>query len=134
MPERHLRLLAFDFGLKKIGVATGQTLTGTANELTILPAKQGQPDWHDIEKLFEDWKPDKLIVGLPLNMDGSESEIGQLARKFANRLHGRFGLGVEMMDERLTSREAREFGTDGPMDHISARLILESWMRNRAEA
>jgi putative Holliday junction resolvase len=129
-------LLAFDYGTKNIGVATGQTITSSANSLTPLKAKDGIPDWTHIEKLIQEWKPDLVLVGLPLNMDDSESELSARARKFANRLHGRFGVQIEMIDERLTSFEAkgevmnrggsRDY-KNNPVDSIAARLILESW-------
>lgn len=129
-------LLAFDYGTKNIGVAAGQTITRTANSLPPLKAKDGIPDWSQIEKLLGDWKPDLVLVGLPLNMDETESELSVRARKFANRLHGRFGIKVELVDERLTSFEAkgemmerggsRHYKTN-PVDSIAARLILEGW-------
>lgn len=129
-------LLAFDYGTKNIGAATGQTITSSANSLAPLKAKDGIPDWTQIEKLIQEWKPDLVLVGLPLNMDDSESELSARARKFANRLHGRFGVQIEMIDERLTSFEAKgEVMSRGgsrdyknnPVDSIAARLILESW-------
>jgi putative Holliday junction resolvase len=133
-------LLAFDYGTKNIGVATGQTITSSANSLTPLKAKDGIPDWAQIEKLIQEWKPDLVLVGLPLNMDDSESELSARARKFANRLHGRFGVKIEMIDERLTSFEAKgEVMSRGgsrdyknnPVDSIAARLILESWFERK---
>lgn len=133
-------LLAFDYGTKNIGVATGQTITSSANSLPPLKAKDGVPDWHQIEKLMTEWKPDLVLVGLPLNMDESESELSARARKFANRIHGRFGVKVEMVDERLTSFEAKgEIISRGgsrdykhnPVDSIAARLILETWLGSR---
>ena len=136
MPEANKlkSLLGFDYGLKQIGVANGQTLTCSANGLTILKAVDGIPDWSQVEKLLNEWKPDLVVVGLPLNMDDSESELSGRARKFARRLHGRFAVEVEMVDERLTSREAktlgREQGTQDltKIDHIAASLILQSWL------
>jgi len=130
-------LLAFDYGTKNIGVASGQTITRSANSQPALKAKDGVPDWNQIEKLLKEWKPDLVLVGLPLNMDDSESELSARARKFANRLHGRFGVKVEMVDERLSSFEAKgevmERGgsrdyKNNPVDSIAARVILESWM------
>jgi putative holliday junction resolvase len=130
-------LLAFDYGTKNIGVATGQTITSSANELAGLKAKDGIPDWNHIEKLIKEWQPDLVLVGLPLNMDDTESELSTRARKFANRLHGRFGVKVEMVDERLSSFEAKgEVMSRGgsrdykhnPVDSIAARLILEGWL------
>ena len=127
-------LLGFDYGLKQIGVANGQTLTCFASGLTILKAVDGIPDWVKVETLLNEWKPDLVVVGLPLNMDDSESELSTRARKFARRLQGRFAIEVEMVDERLTSREAkmlgREQGTQDltKIDHIAASLILQSWL------
>jgi putative holliday junction resolvase len=130
-------LLAFDYGTRNIGVAVGQKITSSANSLTPLKAKDGVPDWNHIEKLIKDWKPDLVLVGLPLNMDDTESELSTRARKFANRIHGRFGVKVEMIDERLTSFEAKgEVMSRGgsrdyknnPIDSIAARLILEGWL------
>lgn len=134
-------LLAFDYGTKNIGAACGQTITRSATELNPLKAKDGIPDWSVIEKLLVEWKPDLVLVGLPLNMDDSESELSQRARKFANRLHGRFGVKVEMVDERLSSFAAKgevmERGGSrdykhNPVDSIAARLILESWFERNS--
>lgn len=130
-------LLAFDYGTKNIGVAVGQTITASARSLPPLKAKDGVPDWSQIEKLLAEWKPDLVLVGLPLNMDDSESELSARAKKFGNRLNGRFGVKIEMVDERLTSFEAKgEVMSRGgsrdyknnPVDSIAARLILESWL------
>lgn len=129
-------LLSFDFGTKSIGVAVGQQLTGTARALTALKAQDGTPDWKLIEKLLKEWQPDYVVVGLPLNMDGTEQELTARARKFANRLHGRFGVRVELQDERLSTVEARadlfERGgfralQKGQVDSQSAVIILEDW-------
>lgn len=130
---RALRVLGFDYGTQKIGVASGQTATGTASGIAILPARDGIPDWAQIERLLKEWQPALLVVGLPLNMDGSESELSARARKFGNRLHGRTGLPVEMWDERLSSREARELARDSgrgreQVDALAAALVLESWL------
>lgn len=100
-------LLSFDFGTKSIGVAIGQQLTGTARPLAALKANDGVPDWNKIEALLKEWQPDRVVVGLPLNMDGTEQPLTARARKFANRLHGRFGVQVDLHDERLSTVEAR---------------------------
>ena len=131
-------LICFDFGTTHIGVATGQSVTQSASPLTVLRARDGIPDWLAVEKILTEWKPDLVLVGLPLNMDGSESELSGRARKFANRLHGRFGLPVELVDERLSSFEAkgeilRETGSKNfkrsEVDSLAAKLILESWFQ-----
>ena len=128
--------LAFDFGLARIGMAVGQSVTGTANPLETLLAKDGIPNWDKVEKVIKEWQPTLLLVGEPFNMDDSDQTITKLARKFANRLHGRFGLPVQMVDERLSSASAREeiFEYGGykklkktQIDSIAAALILESW-------
>ncbi|MCD1599183.1 MULTISPECIES: Holliday junction resolvase RuvX [Rheinheimera] len=129
-------VLTFDYGTKSIGVAVGQELTGTASLLSALKAQDGTPDWNLLEKLITDWQPQLLLVGLPLNMDGTEQPFTTRTRKFANRLHGRFGLPVELHDERLTTTEARsqlfaEGGykklTKDKVDSLSAKIIFESW-------
>lgn len=130
-------VVAFDYGTRFIGVAVGQSVTRTASPLAAIPAKDGTPDWNRIEALLKEWQPQRLVVGLPLNMDGTPSDMSQRAEKFARRLHGRFGLPVEMCDERLSSFEARgemlaqdrgnrDFRERG-VDSLSARLILEDW-------
>lgn len=133
-------LLGFDFGMKNIGVAVGQELTRTANPLTALKAKDGIPDWEQIKKLLDEWQPSLLIVGLPLNMDGSEQEMTAAARRFGNRLNGRFTIPVEWQDERLSTYEALEqLGIRSKMDsrkrsdvdQLSAQLILQSWLNQQ---
>ena len=128
--------LAFDFGTKSIGCAAGQSITGTAQALPAFKAQDGIPNWDAIEKCLKEWKPDVVVVGLPLNMDGTEQELTLRARKFANRLQGRFAVNVQLQDERLTTTEARSEIFDrggfralkkGKVDGISACLILESW-------
>ncbi|ACT14728.1 Holliday junction resolvase RuvX [Pectobacterium aroidearum] len=129
-------ILAFDFGTKSIGVAIGQEITGTARPLTSFKAQEGIPDWQKVEKLLSEWQPDLVVVGLPLNMDGTEQPLTARARKFANRLHGRFGVAIALHDERLSTVEARadlfERGgfkalDKGSVDAASAVIILESW-------
>lgn len=141
MPEAgNRRVMAFDFGTRRIGVASGQELLGTGKPLAMLPARDGVPDWDRIGRLLEEWKPDRVLVGLPLNMDDTENDMCARARKFGKRLHGRFHVEVEMVDERLTSFEAkgdvmaaggsRDFGRDG-VDDRAAVLILETWFHQQ---
>ncbi|WP_019528838.1 Holliday junction resolvase RuvX [Dasania marina] len=135
--HKAITVIAFDYGLKTIGVAVGQSLTQTANPLAEIKANDGVPtNWQEIEQLLKEWQPDTCVVGLPLNMDGSRSEMCTRAEKFARRLNGRFGVNVTTMDERLSSFEARgdiiehtgsrDFKQQG-VDSWSAKLILESW-------
>ncbi len=136
------QILAFDFGLARIGVAVGQSITQTASPLNTLKANNGAPDWQQIEILLQQWQPSKVIIGEPFNMDGSDQAITVQARKFGNQLHGRFGVQIEMVDERLSSAAAREaifdFGgykklKKSQIDSVAAALILESWFANHSE-
>lgn len=136
-------LLGFDYGTKQIGVAVGQAITGQARELCILKAQNGVPDWQKVEALLREWQPDAIVVGLPLNMDGSPSAMSERAEKFARRLNGRFNLPVHMQDERLTTYEAKgqrlsqggQQGSyrDNPVDALAAALLLESWLAAYSE-
>lgn len=130
-------LLGFDYGTKQIGVAVGQLITGQARELCILKAQNGVPDWQKVEALIREWQPDAIVVGLPLNMNGTPSAMSERAEKFARRLNGRFNLPVHMQDERLTTYEAKgqrlsqgQHGSyrDNPVDALAAALLLESWL------
>ena len=135
-----LTFLGFDFGMKNIGVAVGQDLTHTANPLTVIKAREGIPNWGQIQALIDQWQPQQLIVGLPFNMDGTEQEMTQAARRFGNRLNGRFHLPVEWQDERLSTFETLDqLGIQSKMqsnnredvDRISAQLILQSWLNQQ---
>jgi putative Holliday junction resolvase len=127
-------LLGFDYGTKQIGVAVGQVITGQARELCTLKAQNGVPDWSQVEALIKEWKPDAIVVGLPLNMDGSPSEMSERAEKFARRLNGRYNLPVHTHDERLTTFEAKGEGSyrDNPVDAIAAALLLQGWLEANA--
>ncbi|AWH89342.1 Holliday junction resolvase RuvX [Limnobaculum parvum] len=133
-------VLGFDFGTKSIGAAIGQEITGTARPLASFKAKDGNPDWQQIEKLLKEWQPDLVVVGLPLNMDGTEQPVTAQAKKFANRLHGRFGVQIQLHDERLSTVEAKAdlFSRGGfraldkgSVDAASAVIILESWFEQQ---
>lgn len=142
MPEdRALSALGFDFGLRRIGVATGQSVTGSATPVTTLPANDGLPDWSRVDRLIEQWKPDRLVVGLPYTMDGREQAITQGARDFAHSLEQRYARPVHTVDERLSSKEAearlRELRQQGrrrvrreDIDSVAACIILESWLHH----
>lgn len=135
------RLIAFDFGTQKMGVATGQMITRTAEPLSPLKANAGIPDWQLVSALFKEWQPDAIVVGMPLNMDGSMQEVSVKAQKFANRIHGRYGLPVLLQDERLTTVDARSeiFEREGykgiqqrSIDSLAACLILEAWFQQHS--
>jgi len=120
--------MAFDFGTTKIGVAVGQKITGTATPVAVVKARDGIPQWLVIDRLVEEWQPTVLVVGLPINMDGTESDMSKAATRFSRRLQGRYGISIELMDERLSTFEAREFETPDQLDAIAAKLILETWL------
>lgn len=103
------RYLCFDFGEKRLGVATGIRSQLSSQALTVLNVTNDQPDWAQVEKLIKEWRVEAFVVGLPLNMDTSEQLLTQKARKFADRLHGRFGLPTYLHDERLSSAEVKDY-------------------------
>ncbi|CEN55526.1 Holliday junction resolvase RuvX [Candidatus Methylopumilus turicensis] len=129
-------VLGFDFGLKRIGVASGEHMLGIAHPLTTLNAESNDDRFNLIANLIKEWKPTTLIVGLPLSLDGQENEVTLLSKKFARRMDGRFNLPIIMIDERFSSAEASqslsESGIKGrkqkPMlDQMAAQVILQSY-------
>ena len=135
MPDKSTTVIGFDFGSYWIGAAVGQTLTRQATPLTTL--KNG--DWKGIERLLQEWQPQKLVVGLPLSMNGEDQEMTSSAKRFGRQLQGRFGIDTSMVDERLTTREAyqiameqNEHKSKQEIDSLSAALITESWLQNHA--
>ncbi len=132
--ERPIGILGFDFGTRQVGVAYGQTLSLSARPVAVLQAREGQPQWPQVLHLIEEWQPARLVVGLPLNMDGTESEFCLRARKFARRLRARAALPVAMVDERLSTRTAKSMAGPSadyrrrPVDSLAAVLILETWL------
>lgn len=122
--------------MKRIGVAIGQTVTQTARPLITLASKHGVPHWDAVEHLIKKWQPDAIVVGIPLNMDGTEQPISHDARQFAASLREKFTIIVYEIDERLTTKDARErlFNQggfkalqDGQVDQVAAQLILQNW-------
>ena len=141
MQTRDSYFLGFDFGMKYIGVAIGQKVTRTASPLTTLTATDGIPAWAEVMEIITTWHPCQLIVGLPLNMDGSEQPITFCARRFANRLKARYDLPVAFVDERLTTWEAKQrlgrcaLYVDNPtkktlerLNAAAAVVLLEQWI------
>lgn len=140
-------VLAFDFGSKNIGVAAcslaAAQLAGVSSELPPLRAKEGIPDWQEIQGLIDSWQADLILVGLPRASDGSDMEITRRARKFGNRLKGMFRREVLFVDETLSTKEAKHEAqargldhhyANNPVDSIAARLILETWLNERKSA
>lgn len=133
-------VLGFDYGTRWIGVASGNRISRSAHALPALAARAGKPDWARIDTLLADWKPDVLVVGLPLTRDGGEQATSKAARAFAGALAARSGVPVELVDERHTSQEAarrfagqRAAGTArrrdaANIDSLAAAVILESWL------
>jgi len=130
-------VLSFDFGMKYIGVAVGQSLTYSASPLTILAAKDGIPQWNEVTQLIEKWRPQALIVGIPLNMDETEQLLTLCARRFANRLRTRYKLPIHEVDERLSSWEAKQRtlhasnksskSKENKLHADSAAILIEQW-------
>mgnify|MGYP003316820013 FL=1 len=131
--------MAFDFGLRHIGIAIGQEITRTASTFYAIDAIEGHPSWEELDKIINEWKPALFVVGDPFNMDGTRSKIQDLSDRFSKSLNKRYDIDIEKTDERLTSREAKErletlsIGTrDSSNKHsISAQVILEDWFRSK---
>lgn len=144
MPDENTKpagtIIAFDFGYRRIGVAVGQTLTGSATPLAVVPVAN-KPDWQAITVIISEWKPAAIVVGLPIDKEGGETELSKAARRFGRQLEGRFGVSVSFEDERLTSFGAEQRFVDararGEMrrkdaafkDAIAAQIILENWLQ-----
>ena len=129
-------IMAFDFGTQKMGMAVGQAMIESASPLALLPMKDGIPNWDQLLKIVQQHQPTLFLVGLPLNMDGTEQPLTARARNFANKIHGRFGVAILLHDERLSTVEARAglFAhggyralNKGSVDSASAVVILESY-------
>jgi putative holliday junction resolvase len=120
--------LAFDFSLKRVGVASGNVITGTATPLTTL-RDEGDARFAALGKLIAEWRPDALVVGVPRHPDGTPHDNTARAQRFARQLAGRFGLPVHEVDERWTTTEARSLGARDT-DAAAAALILEQFLRN----
>lgn len=122
-------LLGFDFGTRRIGVALGNTITQTSRPLEIIPSEPVRPRFQRIEALLKEWQPDALVVGLALTTDGGEQEATARCRRFANQLHGRFGLPVVLQDERGSSLEAQDLlGRHVADDAMAASVILQRYL------
>lgn len=139
MPEG--TVMGFDFGAVRIGVAIGETITGLAHPLTIIPSEPIATRFEKIGALLAEWQPHQIIVGLPTSLDGAEHEMTQRCRRFGNQMHGRFNLPVTWVDERLTSVEAtqrlqqtgqnsRDMKTH--LDAVAAQILLQQWLDQHA--
>ena len=131
-------IMAFDFGTQKMGMAVGQSMIESANPLALFPMKDGIPNWDELLKIIQQYQPNLFLVGLPLNMDDTESELSARSRKFARRLRHQTNIETLMVDERLSTREARDelehYQAQGrakklAADSIAAALFIQSWYR-----
>lgn len=137
-------VISFDYGLRRIGVAVGNTLTGTADALATIDARDGEPDWPAIAGCIAEWRPAAIVVGVPYNMSGRNARLTAAALRFADRLGERYGVEVHRVDESLSSRAAEEDLRErrrsgaktrrvrrGEIDREAARLLLLQWLRAR---
>ncbi|MBU0753142.1 MAG: Holliday junction resolvase RuvX [Gammaproteobacteria bacterium] len=133
-------ILAFDFGTQRIGIAVGESMLGRAKALATIDSPANDARFAAIGKLIAEWQPARLVVGLPLALDGSEHEMTARSRRFAHQLEGRYRLPVELVDERLTSVEAErsvkpprnrgDKSAKARIDAEAARLILQDWFEH----
>lgn len=125
--------LVFDFGLARIGVAVAERQPPLARAIATAAAKHGEPRWPEIDKLIDVWRPQALVVGLPINMDGSASAMSHRAERFGTALAARYAMPVAYADERLSSFEARQRGASpAACDAAAAQVIAETWLQTAA--
>ena len=125
-----MQIIAFDYGEKKIGVAVGQTSTNTSSPLKVIFNNHGKVNWDEINLLLNEWNPDLIILGKPLNMDGTESEAMKKVDKFYNNLMKIYKARYEYVDERLTTFEAKEILKDNKaelVDANAAKILIDNW-------
>ena len=130
-----MQILAFDFGTKHIGVAVGQTITETSSPLMVLDvAQEGKEIWNTITDIINEWKPDQLLVGNPLNMDGTSSDMMKKVDPFFKKLQMISNVPCELVDERLTSFEAKQLAQmdtkDDRIDDLAAKIFLDNWIEH----
>ena len=125
-----MQIVAFDYGEKKIGVAVGQTVTNTSSPLQIIFNNNDQVNWNEISVLLDEWKPELIIIGKPLNMDGTDSEIMKKVEKFVKHLKTIYDAQYEYIDERLTTFEAKEILIENKSDIVDAnvaKILIDNW-------
>ena len=130
-----MQILAFDFGTKKIGVAVGQTSTFTSSPLQVISSKDNKVNWNEIIILLDEWKPELIIVGKPLNMDGTDSEIMKEVDRFFLKLKDIYDAKYEYIDERLTTFEAKQILEDrnSLVDASAAKILIDNWFEQNKE-
>lgn len=138
--DRGQAVLAFDFGEKRIGVAFGQTISRTAEPVTILKVDNGRIDWEGISQIISEWQPEQLVVGMPTNYEGEEFGLAPRVQRFCRQLEGRYHLPVSSINENLSSVEARQRLEDQGkkvmqtgLDAVAAQAILETWFEENID-
>ena len=131
-----MQIVAFDFGTKKIGVAVGQTATYTSSPLQVILNKDDKVNWNEINTLLNEWKPELIIIGKPLNMDGTDSEIMKQVERFYQKLKKIYDTNYEYIDERLTTFEARQILEDTNINNVdanAAKILIDNWFEMNKE-
>jgi|TARA_B110000003_G_scaffold274344_1_gene314121 putative Holliday junction resolvase len=131
-----MQIVAFDFGTKKIGVAVGQTATYTSSPLQVVLNKDDKVNWNEISTLLNEWKPELIIIGKPLNMDGTDSEIMKQVERFYQKLKKIYDTNYEYIDERLTTFEARQILEDTNINNVdanAAKILIDNWFEMNKE-
>lgn len=131
-----MQIVAFDFGTKKIGVAVGQTATYTSSPLQVVLNKDNKVNWNEISTLLNEWKPELIIIGKPLNMDGTDSEIMKQVERFYQKLKKIYDTNYEYIDERLTTFEARQILEDTNINNVdanAAKILIDNWFEMNKE-
>ena len=134
-----MQILAFDFGTQYIGVAVGQTITNTSSPLVVLKVDREEKEiWDSISNLIKEWKPDQILIGKPLNMDGSPSNMMKKIDPFFNKIKKITNIPCELVDERLTSFEAKELAKmdskSDRIDHLAAKIFLDNWIEHHVDS
>ena len=126
-----MQIVAFDFGEKKIGVAVGQTSTYTSSPLQVIFNNHDKVNWNEISVLLEEWRPELILIGKPLNMDGTDSEMMKKVDAFYKKLESLYDAKFEYVDERLTTFEAREILKENEKDFVdanAAKILIDQWL------
>lgn len=139
-----MQVLSFDFGTKKIGIAVGQTITKSSSPLTVLFNKENKVNWEEVSAIIDEWKPELLLIGKPLNMDGTDSDIMKVVDNFSKKLAKLSGIECEYVDERLTSFEARQNFKElmiennknikkEIIDANAAKILIDNWFNQNVD-
>mgnify|MGYP003384772737 CR=1 FL=1 len=138
IPEGAYIALGLDIGTHKIGIASGQSMLGTASPHTNIKANNAAPAWAEFETVLKQWQPKLIVIGWPLNMDDSPTFLTPACERAANKIHGRYGVSVRCVDERLSTREAYDIALSAnnstwknkAVDGLAAAVILETWFNS----